>query len=157
MRHILQRHWDGCGIAALAMVLDKTYNEVLEIVHPDREPRGSCSTETKEIYETLKAQNVKFRITHPNELPLFPSNDAIVYIAWRWRLPWGLYGGHWIVWDHKRQRYLDPGSCWENRSGHRVYFRTAPTSRQLNRFRTAFARGHRTCFMIMAGRSASCA
>lgn len=156
MRHVLQRNDDGCGVAALAMILGKTYPETLAIVHPDREPQGSCSTDTKRIYEILNEQNVKFKITHPKELPLFPNNDAIVYIEWRWRLPWGLRAGHWIVWDHERERYLDPGSCWENRSGHRIYTRRNGTQwrRRLGR---AFARGHRTCFVIMAGRSASCA
>lgn len=156
MRHILQRHADGCGVAALAMVLGKTYAEALEIAHPDREPRGSCSTDARDIYETLSNQNVKFKIKHPQELPFFPHNDAIVYIEWRWRLVWGVRAGHWVVWDHKRWQYLDPGSCWENRSGHRVYSRRNGMQWR-RRFGRAFGRGHRTCFVITAGHSASCA
>jgi len=135
MRRIRQRHKSSCGPTCLAMVLGISYNKALEITHPNHIKGKSYSTTFEDIEKVLKLNKVNYIVKHPNKLPKYKKEKAIIYIARKRVLTKGPYvgmlAGHWIVWNPENQEYLD--SC---------------NKKHNNYYKSAFKRGTRTVFVI---------
>lgn len=106
MKRVVQVDDEGCGIACVAMLADTSYKKVRNRIFGKR---CVVPTDTKSIRKALRkfgiasAKNLirSTRAQHYTNL----QQDALLRV----KLPkrdapnW-----HWIVWDARRQRFLDP-------------------------------------------------
>jgi ABC-type bacteriocin/lantibiotic exporter with double-glycine peptidase domain len=105
MKAVQQKHVDGCGPAALTMVLCTSYDKALKIVHPNRRPRGPANTppfKLKDAMQRIKLHHKEKRLEKWEKL----EQTAIVSITWKSGLC------HWVVWDADKKVFLDPCSKW---------------------------------------------
>lgn len=100
---VQQKHIDGCGPAALATVLDISYDAALRIIHPNRKVRESASTWPYKLQAAMRRARLRYdkKILQKWSRPEY---DAIVSIQW----PSG--NRHWIVWSSIQKKFLDPCS-----------------------------------------------
>ena len=103
MKLIRQKHKSGCAIAALAMVANKEYDEIRNLIYPNgTRVRGLSSNR---IYTTLEKLNlnVKIDILYLKHHKYNTLNNAILNIV--------TDNGtrHAVVWDSKAKKLLDPG------------------------------------------------
>ena len=112
LRLIKQKDATGCGIAAVAMVAGVSYEAAKDAVYPNRSARRrTFATDTVHLRDALRSLGIPvadrcIRVTKgTSQLPqtaLLKTN----------RKPNGVF--HWVVWDGKRKRILDPGvPPWE--------------------------------------------
>ena len=107
MKRVLQENDEGCGVACVAMLAGVSYWEARVAVFGKR-PRVVHSTHTADIRRALKRfglRSAKRLISFGRETPE-PKNigiNAILKVNRRKNGTW-----HWIVWDSKRKRLLDP-------------------------------------------------
>jgi hypothetical protein len=106
MKRIFQIDEDGCGVACVAMLAGVSYKMALTKMFGDRHV---TPTTTKQIRKELRkfglfsarklVRSIKWR--HYTEL----RQDAILKV----KIPKRSGAGwHWIVWDAKRGKFLDP-------------------------------------------------
>jgi len=102
MRRVQQLDDDGCGLACVAMVTGKTYPSIRRD-YPD----GVDGTHLRHLRRLLRKHRagcgdrmIPLRTRQPSDLPF----DAIIKINPRQDgKEW-----HWVIWDHRRRRILDP-------------------------------------------------
>lgn len=104
MRLVKQFDEDGCGLACTAMAAGTTYRKVRAFAFPDGDVTGTSTRRLREIMEahgvTLGERLIPMRGKYPSELGF----DALLKINVRQNgREW-----HWVVWDHERQKVLDP-------------------------------------------------
>lgn len=104
MRLVKQFDDDGCGLACVAMAAGTTYRKVRASAFPDGEVEVTSTRRLREIMEdhgvTLGPKLVPFRSRRPCDL----SFDALLKVNVRQEG----YEWHWVLWDHERQKVLDP-------------------------------------------------
>ena len=105
MRRIKQwANEDGCGIACVAMVSRRTYAEVRKRMFPNGEVTRTDASMLRDALERFGctvAPRIRKMTMHYSKLPF----DAILEVARHKDGSW-----HWVVWDSRRKRILDP-SC----------------------------------------------
>ncbi|MBY0619981.1 hypothetical protein [Sphingomonas ursincola] len=106
MRLVKQFDEDGCGLACTAMAAGTTYRKVRAFAFPDGEVTGTSTRRLREIMEahgvTLGDRLIPMRGKHPKDMEL--GFDALLKINVRQNgREW-----HWVLWDHQRQKVLDP-------------------------------------------------
>lgn len=102
MRMIKQVHPIGCGIACVAMLLGKSYTFARRELFPD----GVVDyTDIGELKSALNKNGMMpaSRMVSYRRRPLHLSDDAILKVNVRSDGSW-----HWVVWDSKRKKILDP-------------------------------------------------
>ena len=102
MRRVKQLDEDGCGLACVAMLTARTYPAVRKDF-PDK----INGTHLRDLRAIMRHYGVKcgerlipLRTRKPSDLPF----DALIKINPR-------VGGkewHWVIWDQRRRRILDP-------------------------------------------------
>ena len=102
MRHVVQREPGGCGLACVAAIVGRTYEEVRVVSEFLLE--HDCVKEGTTTYE-LHVLLLAYGYSTPKRLiPLRKKKltdlktDALLKIG-----DW-----HWCVWDAKRKRVIDP-------------------------------------------------
>ena len=104
MRLVKQFDDEGCGLACTAMAAGTTYCKVRAFAFPDGEVDVTSTKRLREIMAehgvTLGERLIPLRGKHPSELRF----DALLKINLRKNgREW-----HWVIWDHERQKVLDP-------------------------------------------------
>ena len=102
MKRVVQKDEKGCGIACVAMLTGQSYGATRRLMYPDdrvkatrtRDLSGALASLGCEVGDRL----VPLRTRRFQDL----GCDAILKVNKR-RSKW-----HWVVWDHQRQRVLDP-------------------------------------------------
>ena len=103
MKHIIQKHKNGCAIAALSMLTGVGYNRVFKIVNPKRKTREEYDgTSAHQVYAALLDLNVKHNITYGKRELLSIKNNAFICV----RIKGGGY--HAVAWNAKNKRIFDP-------------------------------------------------
>ncbi len=107
MRLIRQRDTTGCGLACVAMIGGITYRQAKQLIFPNATAKQrSFSTTKEQLQEALRGLGFQVAdrlVRVPRDISrLRPS--AILKV----NVKAGGSAWHWIVWDHKRQRILDP-------------------------------------------------
>jgi ABC-type bacteriocin/lantibiotic exporter with double-glycine peptidase domain len=97
-----QKHILGCFPACLAMVLGKTYNEALEIVHPNRKKYSRCSTTLIRAVSILRETGVKFKQPVAN-IELNKLKTSILFLE---NMDDDLF--HAVIWDSDQKNIFDP-------------------------------------------------
>jgi hypothetical protein len=102
MKRVSQLHPDGCGVACVAMIAGVGYHEARKTFHKD-EKTGQSTTDVRQAL-------AKFDVACARRLVRLPSGhyrnlkqDAILRTRTR-----SDGDSHWIVWDAKRKKFLDP-------------------------------------------------
>jgi len=115
MRRIIQKDDCGCGAACIAMLAGITYNQAAKSLYGEEEVDYTKTSEIRITLQTygltLAKKRVPFlrgktatglhRAIQESKIEL--SFNAIVSTRPRRDGNW-----HWVVWDSKRQRILDP-------------------------------------------------
>ena len=104
MRLVKQFDDDGCGLACAAMAAGTTYRIVRDFAFPDGEVETTSPSRLRKIMEAhgvgLGRRLIWLRGKHPSELGF----DALLKVNVRKNgREW-----HWVLWDHQRQKVLDP-------------------------------------------------
>lgn len=104
MRLVKQFDDEGCGLACTAMAAGTTYRKVRAAAFPDGEVGPTQLKRLREIMADhgviLGERLIPFRTKRPDDLPF----DALLKVNQRKKgREW-----HWVIWDHERQRILDP-------------------------------------------------
>lgn len=105
LRLVKQRDEYGCGIACVAMATRRKYGEIRAHLFDDHE--DAEGTQLRHLRAILKKFGVRsgkrlipLRTRKVESLPF----DALIKINPRQRgREW-----HWVIWDHRRGRILDP-------------------------------------------------
>jgi len=104
MRRIIQKHNYDCGVAALAILLDKRYDTINKTIKARRGKNSGLSG--RKVWRFLTtgpfACNPVFKRT---KKPF--ADKQIVLIAWH-KIQWRKHARHWIVVD-KYGKVIDPG------------------------------------------------
>jgi hypothetical protein len=114
LRQVYQVHVNGCFIAALAMLLGKTYEEALKLVHPNARVTD-CSIEDfrsnfigDAASEVLTKQGCKVKKVSYKKLKSllkYAKKNVLLIIRWG-----GGYICHAVVFDVETKKFLDPSS-----------------------------------------------
>ena len=107
MRRVRQRHRHDCGVAVVAILANVSYEIALDAVFPGRKKPRELRTTGQRLARALKKFGL--RCDGKTKFLLGRSyrdlgHDAILIVdrnpdTWLW---------HWVVWDHKRRRVIDP-------------------------------------------------
>jgi hypothetical protein len=106
MKRISQLDEDGCGVACVAMIAGVSYHEARKRMFGDQ---NVTVTRTRELREALRDFGIactgklipSTRRRHYKKL----EQDAILKVK---SLRSGKKDWHWMVWDNRRKRALDP-------------------------------------------------
>lgn len=102
----LIKQWDelGCGLACVAMASGQTYREIRSFAFPDGEVEYTSMRQIRDIMSaygvSLGNRLIPFRTRRPTDLDF----DALLKVNARQD---GKFW-HWVIWDYKRQKILDP-------------------------------------------------
>ena len=122
LQHITQDHYNGCFIAALAMILGKTYEDTFKLLFPDRDIINGdhalrCEGADRDIgslaakvlqkfgYKTKKSSYRKVK-----SLLRYARKNVLIIVRWS--------GGplcHAVVFDAETKKFLDPSGPFEDR------------------------------------------
>lgn len=115
MRLVKQRNENGCGVACVAMIAGVTYSQARALMFGER---AGGYTDTAQLREALGALGIQtapklvlFKSEAPQDLPF----NAILKTNRRTK-DW-----HWVVWDCRRQKVLDPRTPPYRRYRHSSY------------------------------------
>lgn len=108
MRLVKQFDDEGCGLACTAMAAGTTYRTVRAKAFPDGEVHPTSLKQLREIMEThgvgLGKKLIPFQTRTRKRVPQDLEFDALLKVNLRQNgREW-----HWVLWDHERQRILDP-------------------------------------------------
>lgn len=106
VRRVVQKDRDGCGVACVAMLAGVTYRQAKDVMFGD----DSVSlTSTADLYNALKV--LRKRPSGKRLVPLRTQSyrdldtNALLKVGRPGKSWW-----HWIVWDAKRKKFLDPNT-----------------------------------------------
>lgn len=95
---IEQRKKTDCGVACLAMLMGRLYDEILVLFPKFKKTKNGLFPE--DILDVLEDSGYYY-----NEINKMPMKGvALVAIAWKDPD----LSGHYVVWDSKRKQFLDP-------------------------------------------------
>lgn len=115
LQHVYQDHYNGCFIAALAMILGKTYEDTFKLVFPDRDITNGdhalrCEGTDRDIgaraaqaLEKLGVKTKKSTYRKVKSLIRYARKNVLIIVRW--------HGGplcHAVVFDAETKRFLDP-------------------------------------------------
>jgi hypothetical protein len=115
LQHVTQDHYNGCFIAALAMILGKTYEEAFKLLFPDRnyhEGDHALRAETAgedigalaaRALEKLGCKVKKSTYRQVRSLIRYARKDTLIILRWG--------GGsmcHAVIFDAETKKFLDP-------------------------------------------------
>lgn len=116
MRFIRQKHRYGCGIASLAMLTGLTYDQMLELVYPNRTPGSNLSAIQGAEHLGKIIQDVlglKGKVIDPTKTSL--SEIKVPTLVWLN----DKHAGHLVVWNPEVGQIWDPDhGPSENLSGY---------------------------------------
>ena len=103
MKLVKQRDENGCGLACVAMVAGRPYSAIRKILGSDE----VGPTQLRKLRQIMRQHGIAagermipLRSRTPFELPF----DALIKMNPRRNgREW-----HWVIWDHRRRRILDP-------------------------------------------------
>lgn len=131
MRRVVQKDWFGCGIACVAMVGGVTY-EKAKMTMFNKVERKHLRTGDLDYTTTVRLVRGLRRLGIRCGDRLVPLRGRsyrslkcnAVLKAWEKKAQ---RGGdfHWVVWDAKRRRFLDPGRLTYRRLRVRQYVKIA--------------------------------
>lgn len=113
LQHVTQPHYNGCAIAAFAMILGKTYEEAFKLIFPDRDPLiddhairaedqdiGACAAR---VLEKLGVKTKKSKYRKLKSLIKYARKNVLLIMRWG-------NGSmcHAVVFDAETKRFLDP-------------------------------------------------
>ena len=109
MRIVKQRHLLGCGPACLATITGLSYKRALDLIHPIRkqltaeERRDPLTVNTPPclLMAGIRSAGLRAKKTYGRSPDEF-VRPTIVNIRW------ATGNFHWVVYDPKTRRYLDP-------------------------------------------------
>lgn len=108
-QRVAQVHHNGCFIAATAVLLGKSYEDTLKLIHPTKTMQdydiGLVSTignEAKLAHDTLTRLGIKIRPTKERRLRCLRQNAFLVI---RWKHAPDLL--HMVVYLAKERKFLD--------------------------------------------------
>lgn len=93
-----QQKKTDCGIACVAMLTNRLYSEIIGIFPELKRRRGGLYPD--DIFEVLDELGYSYR-----EMKRLPRRGPAL-VAIEWKDP--SLSGHYIVWDSKRRKFLDP-------------------------------------------------
>lgn len=113
IQHVTQGHYNGCFVAALAMILGKTYEDTFKLLFPDRDIQngdhalraedqdiGACAARAM---EKLGVKTKKSTYRKVMSLLKYSQKNVLIIVRW--------HGGpmcHAVVYDAQTKRFLDP-------------------------------------------------
>jgi hypothetical protein len=110
MKHIRQKHKNGCLIASVAMVLGITYEAALKLIHPRRKKRKGVALPLIYLLPILKKANIQIKFHFFKWNP-----DSDIWNIKKMERPTILLiefdncnWTHAIAWDPEKKRILDP-------------------------------------------------
>jgi ABC-type bacteriocin/lantibiotic exporter with double-glycine peptidase domain len=116
MKYIKQRHTNGCGVAALAMVTGISYDRALKLIDPKRKSGTKYpGTSLEQALKTFTKMGIKYQIHFDTKLKDI-KNNAYVSAS----LPCGCR--HAVVWDAENKKILDPDTTEIGHEGGVVCF-----------------------------------
>lgn len=111
MKHIRQKHMNGCGVATVAMLLGMTYNQVLKHMYPKRwfwQPVKPFSIGDALWSLGWEYNEFVLKYYHIQQI----TKAAIFIIKWtdedRSAFPFYDYETHAVAWDPQTKSILDP-------------------------------------------------
>lgn len=113
MRRVKQRGGSDCGVGAVASLAGVAYEEAFDAVYPDGKMRITSSGKLIVALERFGRPAAAKRMTAigRNTLASLP-NDALLKVKVS-----GSTSIHWVVWDKRRKKKLDP---WPEPMRHKV-------------------------------------
>lgn len=116
LKHVTQVHYNGCFIAALAMLIGKTYEETFKLVFPDRdmstsdhavrtsdEDNHDIGVAATKVLEKLGLKSKKSTYKKVKSLPRYARKNVLIIVRWS--------GGsmcHAVIFDAETKKFLDP-------------------------------------------------
>jgi len=113
LKHVTQAHYNGCFVAALAMILGKTYEDTFKTLFPDMDIQsgdhalraedsniGACAV------QAMQKLGVKTKVATYRRLKSllkYARKDVLIIVRWG--------GGsmcHAVVFDAETKKFLDP-------------------------------------------------
>jgi hypothetical protein len=122
INHVTQDHYNGCFVAALAMILGKTYPETFQLLFPDRDIISGdhalrCEGSDRDIgglaakaLEKFGVKAKKSTYKKVKSLLRYARKNVLLIIRW--------HGGplcHAVVFDAETKKFLDPSGPFEER------------------------------------------
>lgn len=113
LQHVYQADSNGCFVAAVAMILGKTYSETRRLVFPEYNvdtylASGLTSLDiTQAAMDKMKSLGIKVRLSKYKQLRSllkFAKKHALVILRWKWDLE----RCHAVVFDADARVLLDP-------------------------------------------------
>ena len=106
MRQVYQRRRNDCGVACVAMLTGKTYQQAEMAIFPDPDPGYA---EKRDVVAALRLLGRRPVSEFTSAFGRAPRSfrlrfDALVKCNYRA----GTGAWHWVVWDARRQRFRDP-------------------------------------------------
>ena len=107
MKKIKQKDRTGCGIACVAMIVNKPYSQIKKKMRSlGCFNKNTFYTEYYDLKKTLKSYKVRTSKIYKKKSWKSMKKDAIVAINYnKKRDTW-----HWVVFDKKNNHVLDPNS-----------------------------------------------
>ncbi len=93
-----QKRRTDCGIACVAMITRRLYNEIISIFPELNRAKGGLYPD--DVLESL--EELDFNYNESKNLP----NKGVALVAVQWKSP--ELSGHYVVWDSRRKQFLDP-------------------------------------------------
>jgi hypothetical protein len=110
VKRVIQKDKDGCGMACVAMIVGRDYDYACKKLFRTKSGRGTY-TVTSDLIQAIRRARPKLRCgSHlirfkKGESPREVGSDAILKV----RPPNGkISTWHWVVWDKRRGRIIDP-------------------------------------------------
>ncbi len=120
LNHVTQNHYNGCFIAAVAMILGKTYEETFTLLFPDRDYSSGehalrCEGSDRDVgslaaraLEKLGYRTKKSTYKQVKSLLKYARKHTLIILRWG--------GGsmcHAVIFDAETKRFLDPSGPLE--------------------------------------------
>lgn len=130
MRRIQQLDDMGCGVACVAMLTGQSYEAIRDLMYPN-EPDTISGTNGRQLRRALAkfdcktVKLVRFKRGTKYQSLTF---DAVLRVGFTKKND----DGHWVVWDSKRRRVLDPAGREAGRYRPRSYLQVIrPNDRRI--------------------------
>lgn len=101
-----QKKKTDCGVACIAMLIGRLYSEVVALYPKLKRTKGGLYPE--DIFEVL--EDLDYEYYEVKKLP----KRGVALVALEWKNVESQ--GHYVVWDSKRNQFLDPLHGFVNKS-----------------------------------------
>jgi hypothetical protein len=111
MKHVSQANYNGCFVAAIAMLLGKTYEQAFKLLHPgksvdDADHGFNTNFIAQTLTELLEKHGYKVKQStykRVKSLPRYSKKNALLIVRWG--------GGmfcHCVAFDAETKQFMDP-------------------------------------------------